>query len=197
MKKVVVNSLFLSILLFLLIMSGIYFHTPQNRFIPVDPEVSISDRYYSYSSINGVYWCPPIYDEFNEKYDVKYYSLGVQLDLVDRMKKDVKKLGEDPDSFEKCIKALGILGSESPSIPCMAEKILFRYNVNMSYPDNYRYPEFEGYYDYSDIDYGPLETKPCWAIVCNWGAPGENYGHIKIYVVSIEDATIRYFDRCM
>lgn len=106
------------------------------------------------------------------------------------MKNKVSQSGEDPTIFENCYNAFKDTNWNT-LLPCYAERILMRYDRSISgYNISDIWDTFND--EKSSEDLKNMTIGPCWLFNFNWGVDYNYYGEWVIWVVSIEDFTVRY-----
>jgi hypothetical protein len=157
--------------------------------LTLEPEVRVTNNTYHQSNFSG-FGEPPIWEEFNEVYGGKY-SDRLRDAVIDNMKDQAEELDEDPVVLEKCLEATGQFDeSNNNRLPCLAEKAKYEYYTAHIGKDWYEIEEL------NESELGETETDPCWIIVINWGFPEEQFGHIKVYIISAIDYEELYYVTC-
>jgi hypothetical protein len=190
-KKRIIIALVIMISIIIILLT-IYLSSDYLYPLFMEPEVEVIDETYNASTINDAINSElSIFKAFEEEYGGEY-SPELRRSIIENMKEQADSLGEDPGTFEKCIYANGELKDDDfHAIPCLAVKAKFEYYEN--YPGENPDPD-----DYPPgFDFGPKVSEPCWIFLINWGYEDENFGHIRVYIISIESQEQLYYLTCM
>ena len=161
-------------------------------FLPLEPEVVVIDETYNATTIHETINSDrPIFKAFEKEYGGKC-SPELRRSIIGNMKSQAASLGKDPETLEKCFYANEEYNNDDfHAIPCLAVKARFEYYENYlgQNPNPKDYPP--------DFDFGPKVNESCWVFLVNWGSNNENFGHICMYVMSIETQEQLYYMSCM
>ncbi len=166
--------------------------------VTIEPQVTLTNNTYNYSSIYHTFWSTPIRNEFNIEYGPRY-SEKLRNNIVVRIKEQVTALGENATELEECLRVTGRLDETKIEImPCAAEKGKFEYYSDIRGKDFYVEGfDLNDYHTYvRTVNNTTLVQEDCWIFVFNWGGEEEEFGHVKIYVVATSDRTVLCYLTC-